>query len=87
MDDFKKYGQEVREWKDTDVRNVDIDTLVDIRDIKIDMELPREKRIEEFVRQIKNPYCFKVGKIAVKVDFSQEGATFEERIKEYLESL
>ena len=80
-------GQEIEEWKNIDVKEVNIDSLVDIRDIKIDMDLPKEKRMEEFVRQIKNPYCFRVGKIAVKVDFSEEGATFEERMEEYLESL
>ena len=80
-------GQEIEEWKNIDVKEVNIDSLVDIRDIKIDMDLPKEKRMEEFVRQIKNPYCFRGGKIAVKVDFSEEGATFEERVEEYLESL
>ncbi len=64
-----------------------MDTLVDIRDVNIDMDWPREKRIEEFIRQIKNPYCFKVGKVAVKVEFSEGDATFEDRVKEYLESL
>ncbi|MCI8534363.1 MAG: hypothetical protein HFG68_02125 [Hungatella sp.] len=77
----------MEEWKKVDVREVDMDTLVDIRDVNIDMDWPREKRIEEFIRQIKNPYCFKVGKVAVKVEFSEGDATFEDRVKEYLESL
>lgn len=33
-------------------------SLVDIRDVTVDKELPREERITEFVRQIKNPYRF-----------------------------
>ncbi len=87
MEYFGESSEKVEEWKKVDVREVDMDTLVDIRDVNIDMDLPREKRIEEFIRQIKNPYCFKVGKVAVKVEFSEGDATFEDRVKEYLESL
>lgn len=87
MEHFEQSSEKVEEWKKVDIREVDIDTLADIRDVNIDMDWPREKRIEEFIRQIKNPYCFKVGKIAVKVEFSDGDATFEDRVKEYLESL
>ncbi len=87
MEHFGESSEKVEEWKKVDVREVDVDTLVDIRDVNIDMDWPREKRIEEFIRQIKNPYCFKVGKVAVKVEFSEGDATFEDRVKEYLESL
>lgn len=34
---------------------------MDIRDVEIDPEQPKEERIKSFIRQIKNPYCFKVG--------------------------
>ncbi len=87
MEHFGESSEKVEEWKKVDVREVDMDTLVDIRDVNIDMDWPKEKRIEEFIRQIKNPYCFKVGKVAVKVEFSEGDATFEDRVKEYLESL
>ncbi len=87
MEHFGESSEKVEEWKNVDVREVDMDTLVDIRDVNIDMDWPKEKRIEEFIRQIKNPYCFKVGKVAVKVEFSEGDATFEDRVKEYLESL
>jgi len=87
VEHFGESSEKVEEWKKVDVREVDMDTLVDIRDVNIDMDWPKEKRIEEFIRQIKNPYCFKVGKVAVKVEFSEGDATFEDRVKEYLESL
>ena len=37
------------------------DELVDIRTVSVSKELPKEERIAEFVRQIKNPYCFRCG--------------------------
>ncbi len=73
--------------KKVDVRTADPDSLVDIKEIIIDRELPRERRMEEFVRQVRNPYCFKVGKIAVSVGFSQDGVTFEQRMGQYLQTL
>ena len=62
--------------RQVDVRTVDPDTLVDIKELDIDKTLPREQRMAEFVRQVKNPYCFKVGKVAVSVGYSGDGVTF-----------
>ena len=45
-------------------------SLVDIRDVTVDKELPREERITEFVRQIKNPYRFKCGRFTVRASFA-----------------
>ena len=38
-----------------------IDELVDIRDVKLDSSLGQAERIQSFLQQIKNPYCFRVG--------------------------
>ena len=35
------------------------DTLVDINDLSVNKDLPKPERIKEYIRQIKNPYCFK----------------------------
>ena len=80
--------------RNVDVRTVDPDTLTDIRDVKIDKSLPGDtdicpgdQRISDFVRQIQNPYCFKVGKVLVSVGFSRDGVTLEQRMKHYLTTL
>lgn len=44
--------------KDIDVRDVDIDTLVDIRDVVIQNELPKEERIKDFIEKSEIPICF-----------------------------
>ena len=36
---------------------IDRDDLVDISTVKIDQSLPRDERIADYIRQIKNPYC------------------------------
>ncbi len=75
------------EMKNVDIRTVDRDALVDIHDVKIDRTLPKEERIRSFVKQIKNPYCFKCGEVVVKMAFSDTKATLEDRMEHYLRSL
>lgn len=60
------------------------DELVDIREIRVDGSLSREERIAEFVRQIKNPYCFKCGEFTVRVQYSQNGPSLEDCLKQIL---
>ena len=41
-----------------DICTVAKESLVDIRDVKIDVSKSREERISDYIRQVKNPYCF-----------------------------
>ena len=52
--------------------------LVDIKDVCVDKTLPKEKRIEEYVKQIKDPYRFRCGKFTVSVSFSDNGLSLED---------
>ena len=73
--------------RNIDVRSVDPDSLVDIEGTKINTTLPKHERILDFIRQIKNPYCFKCGKVIVKVSFSNTESTLEDRLEGYLMTL
>jgi len=64
--------------KDVQLESVDADNLTDIKDVSVDMKLPKEERIADFVRQIGNPYCFKCGKFIVKAKFSENGISLED---------
>lgn len=44
--------------------------LVDIRDVVIDKSLTLEDRVKSYVEQIKDPYCFKVGDVVVRVSYA-----------------
>ncbi|MDR2023324.1 MAG: hypothetical protein LBQ71_08770 [Hungatella sp.] len=70
--------------KQVDVRTVNPDTLVDINDIKVNTKLPKEKRILDFIRQIGNPYCYRCGKVVVKISFNDTDATLEDRMESLL---
>ena len=77
----------LEQMKNIDIRTVDPSTLVDIKDIQINTSLPRDERILDFLEQVKNPYCFRVGKAAVKISFSDTEATVEDCLERYLLSL
>ena len=74
----------LEEMREVDVRTVQREDQVDIRDVEIDPELPREERIRSFVRQIGNPYCFKVGNVVVKTSFADTDVTLDDRLEHYL---
>ena len=48
------------------------DELVDIREVSVDKNLPKEERIAAFIRQIKNPYRFRCGDFVVNACFRRE---------------
>ena len=55
-------------------------SLVDITTVQVDKTQPREGRILEFVRQIKNPYLFKCGNFTITARYADpsSGITLEE---------
>lgn len=57
--------------------------LVDIRSVQIDTNLPKEERIQSFLKQIKNPYLFRYGDMVIHSVFSETEVTLEERLKQY----
>ena len=58
--------------------------LADIRDVSVDQSLLKEERIAEFLRQIKNPCCFRCGKFTVRAQFSDNGVSLEDCLKQIL---
>ena len=64
-----------------------LDSLVDIRDVKIDRTQPVEERMKSYVEQIKNPYLFKVGNTVVRVSYANTQATINDNFVSLLASL
>ena len=72
--------------KNVDIRTIRPDTLEHIENVKINTDLPVEERMMEFVRQIKNPYFFRCGKLIVQVEYSDTDKTINDCLKEFIES-
>lgn len=75
---------DINTMKDIPLDRVDIDSLADIKDVSVDKSLSREERIAEFVRQIKNPYCFRCGKYIVRARFADNGVSLEDCLQSIL---
>lgn len=61
-----------------DIVTAERDELVDIREVSVNKDLPKEERIAAFIRQIKNPYRFRCGEFVVNACFAGNGVTLEE---------
>lgn len=70
-----------------DIRTVKPEDVVDIQQIKIDDGLSQQEKRREFIRQVKNPYCFRVGKVIVKASYSGNGVSLNERFEELVMSV
>lgn len=55
--------------------------LVDIQTINVDRTLPKEQRIIEYIRQIKNPYHFISNGIQVTTAHDSNGPSFEDCLR------
>ena len=77
----------LREMKEIDIRTVDPDTLVDIKTVTVNTDLPIDERKNDYIKQVKNPYCFKCGKVVVKMSFAETTTTLEDQLENYFRNL
>lgn len=64
-----------------------LDELVDIRTVHVDRSLPLEERVRSYVEQVKNPYCFRVGNVKVRVSYAGKDNTLNDSFSTMLRSL
>ncbi len=72
------------EMQNVDIRNIDKDSLVNIEDVEIDMNLPQGMRIKKFVEQVGNPYIYKSNGIVVKSTFTNNGKSLDDLIEKLI---
>lgn len=78
--------EQIKAMQNVDIRTVDPAGLRDIREVKVNTDLPKRERILDFIRQIGNPYCYRHGKYVVKVSFTDTDVTLEDRMLSYIRS-
>lgn len=77
-------AEEYRALLDTDFSDVDIEDLTDVRKIKIDKNLPQEKRQAQYLKQVGNPYLLRRGSMMIKVSFGNNGLSMEQAFENLL---
>lgn len=80
-EDLRELMEELKRLKEVDVRSVDGETLADLSAVRVREELPLLERTIDYLKQIRNPYCYRVGGVIVKVSYLGE-KTVNECLKE-----
>ena len=65
----------------------DIADLIDIDSVQVDIDLPIEERIKQYVEQVKNPYRFLAGGVIVNVAHRNNGLKLETAVSSYLSDI
>ena len=70
--------------KSVDIKNVDKGSLIDLDEVQIDDTRPVSERILSFLQQVQNPYCFRIGDVAVKVNYKPDWPSFQQNFEDLL---
>ena len=80
-------GKSLQELKRANIKEVKPDALVDISEIEINTKQSVQKRVEEYVEQVHNPYLVRVGEYVVKIGYSDCKETLNDRMKQYISKI
>ena len=80
-------GKSLQELKRANIKEVNPDALVDISEIEINTKQSVQKRAEEYVEQVHNPYLVRVGEYVVKIGYSDCKETLNDRMKQYISKI
>ena len=80
-------GKSLQELKRANIKEVNPDALVDISEIEINTKQSVQKRLEEYVEQVHNPYLVRVGEYVVKIGYSDCKETLNDRMKQYISKI
>lgn len=75
----------IENMKQISIKECDKEQLTDLSSVVIDSEKSKEERILDYLRQVKNPYCFKVGDVAVRLVFDEGGRSFQQCMEELVQ--
>lgn len=62
--------EELHKMAQVDLKEINVNELVDIDQITIRKDLPEKERMIDYIKQVKNPYCYLSHGVVVKISFS-----------------
>lgn len=74
----------ISELANVDIEAVNKEELVDVSNFIFDTTVPQEQRAEQVIEAVKNPYCFRVGEMGVKLEFTEHAPTLQEMFTNFL---
>lgn len=74
----------IEDMKNVDVTKVNPNDLIDIQEVKLNRRLSKDCLMQDYIEQIKNPYCYKHGDYIVKIGFNETEVTLSDRLREVI---
>lgn len=68
-----------------DITTVNKEDLVDVSGLTFDTTVPREQRAAQVLCKVKNPYCFRVGDMGVKLEFLDNAPPLQDCFTDFLQ--
>lgn len=79
--------EKCKELLAVDFEDVELGSLTDVSEVRIDRGHPVEKRRQQYIEKVGNPYLVRVGNIKVKVRFADNGVSLEDAFENLLLSV
>lgn len=76
----------IENMKQISIKECDKEQLTDLSSIEIDREKSKQERMMDYLRQVKNPYYFRVGDVAVRLVFDDGGRSFQQCMEELVQA-
>lgn len=86
MSEYEMLLKKINVNKDIELKDIERTEIEDIRNIKVNNELPIEERIVDFLKKVKNPYVFKVNDTLVKVSFGTKNIDVKQCLNNIVKS-
>ncbi len=80
-------SEQLNKMSQVDIRKVDPATLVNARAVSIDTTLPQAEKVERYIKQIGNPYCFMSGDTPVQIRFVGTERALPKALQDYFSRL
>lgn len=77
-------AKELEQMKSVDIGAVSPESLPDVSGMTFNNALSREDRVLRFLQAVKNPYCFCVGGVGVKIEFAESGPSLQDALTDFL---
>ncbi len=67
-----------------DLNTVNKEDLVDVSGFVFDNDVPQEQRADIIIATFKNPFCFRVGDVGVKLEFTNDAPDLQTVFSDFL---
>lgn len=74
----------ITELASVNIETVNKEDLIDVSSFTFDNSVPQEQRAERIIAATKNPYCFRVGDMGVKLEFSEDAPALQDVFADFL---